>query len=118
MAVLGDMSPPKTLTNPLYTYLREDQVAQFNRARAGMDAIDLSCANLRGSDLRGADLRGVDFEGAYLRYADLRGLDLSQTNLRGASIGDAEISGVLFPAELSSEEIRLSHTFGTRMRYR
>ncbi len=109
---------PKILDNPLYLLLREDRPKEFNKRRHSEAPIDLRYGNFRGNDLRGADLRQVDFEGAYFRSADLRGLDLSQTNLRGASLADAKVSGVLFPDELTPEEIRLSVELGTRLRYR
>jgi hypothetical protein len=37
--------------------------------------------------------------------------------MEGVSLRGARISGVMFPAELGADEIRLSVEFGTRMRY-
>ncbi len=48
----------------------------------------------------------------------LRGIDFSKAWLEGASLNSARISGAYFPAELTPEEIILSVTHGTRMRYR
>ena len=112
------MAEPRTSDDPLYRLLRHGEVDEFNAKRAGGEACNLRGTDLRGVDLRGLDARGLDLGGCYLRQADLRGLDLSETNLRGASISGAKISGVLFPIELSAEEITLSLTHGTRMRYR
>ena len=67
--------------------------------------------------MRGLDAAGIDFSNSYFRGADLRGVDFSTTNLEGASLNSARISGVLFPAELSPEEIELSINHGTRLRY-
>jgi uncharacterized protein YjbI with pentapeptide repeats len=109
---------PKILHDRLYRLLREGAVAEFNRRRAGGEECDLRGADFRSLDLRGADLRALDLSGCYFRQADLRGLDLSSCCLEGASIHNANISGVYFPKELESDEIRLSLAQGTRMRYR
>ena len=118
MFQLGPTVAPKILNDPLYLLLREDKPKEFNRRRPAGVPLDLRFGNFRGNDLRGADLAEVDMEGAYFRSADLRGLDLSRTNLRGVSLADAKISGVLFPVEISAEEIRMSVEMGTRLRYR
>ncbi|MCX5736252.1 MAG: pentapeptide repeat-containing protein [candidate division NC10 bacterium] len=101
----------------LANLLREGHFEEFNRL-AAQEPPDLRNADLRMLDLRHADLTHADLRGAYLRNADLRGLDLSEASLEGASLHDTRVSGVLFPAALHAEEIRLSLTFGTRMRAR
>lgn len=97
--------------------LRHDRIDEFNR-RAAKEPPDLVDADLRGVDLRKADLSHADLRGAYLRQADLRGVDLSHAKLEGASIHGARIGGVLFPPDISAEEVRLSWELGTRMRRR
>jgi uncharacterized protein YjbI with pentapeptide repeats len=97
------------------TLLREAKVEEFNRQAAGQPPV-LANADLRMLDLREADLHNADLHGAYLRDTDLRGLDLSAANLDRASLHAANVSGVLFPGDLTPEEIRLSLDFGTRMR--
>ncbi|UCH10165.1 MAG: pentapeptide repeat-containing protein [Fidelibacterota bacterium] len=114
------MSPaiPKVLDNEMYRLLREDKIDDFNAKRAAGEACDFRGADFRNVDLHGADVRNIDFSDCYFRQANLRGLDMSTCRLEGASIRDARISGTYFPKELTPEEIRLSHQFGTRMRYR
>jgi uncharacterized protein YjbI with pentapeptide repeats len=112
------MSRAKFLDDPMFHLLRHGKIAEFNAQRAAGQNPDLRDADLRGTDLRELDAAGLDLCGCYLRQADLRGLDLSQTRLDGASLFSAKISGALFPRELSAEEINLSLTHGTRMRYR
>ncbi len=97
--------------------LREGWTDDFNRM-AAQETPELRNADLRMLDLRKADLTRADLRGAYLRNADLRGLDLSGAMMDGASLHDARVAGVLFPANLSPDEIHLSLTFGTRMRAR
>jgi len=63
------------------------------------------------------DAVGIDFSNSYFRGADLRGIDFSTANLEGASLNGARISGVLFPAKLAPQEIKLSVNRGTRLRY-
>ena len=91
----------------LANLLREGHFEEFNRLAAQ-----------EPPDLRNADLRMLDLRHANLTHADLRGLDLSEASLEGASLHDTRVSGVLFPTALNAEEIRLSLTFGTRMRVR
>ena len=91
----------------LANLLREGHFEEFNRLAAQ-----------EPPDLRNADLRMLDLRHANLTHADLRGLDLSEASLEGASLHDTRVSGVLFPTALNPEEIRLSLTFGTRMRAR
>jgi uncharacterized protein YjbI with pentapeptide repeats len=109
---------PQIKDDPLYRLLREGAVDDFNSRRAAGESCDLSGCDFRTLDLRKLDARGLDLSNCYFRQADLRGLDLSATNLEGASINAAKISGTFFPVELSAEEISLSLTHGTRMRYR
>jgi uncharacterized protein YjbI with pentapeptide repeats len=109
---------PEIKDDPMYRLLREGDIEEFNTRRAAGETCDLVGCDLRTIDLRKLDARGLDFRDCYFRQADLRGVDLSQTNLEGASINAAKISGAYFPKELSAEEITLSLTHGTRMRYR
>ena len=109
---------PEIKDDPMYRLLREGDIEEFNTRRAAGETCDLVSCDLRTIDLRKLDARGLDFRDCYFRQADLRGVDLSQTNLEGASINAAKISGAFFPKELSAEEITLSLTHGTRMRYR
>jgi uncharacterized protein YjbI with pentapeptide repeats len=112
------MSQPKVLDSPLYTMLRNDNVAGFNQEKPKSGVIDFTGGDFRGLDLRNLDTTGIDFTDAYFRSADLRGLDLSNTPMEGASIAHAQISGVFFPRELTADEILMSVNFGTRLRYR
>jgi uncharacterized protein YjbI with pentapeptide repeats len=94
----------------------EENLKKFNELVELGKQPDLRNANLSGLDLRSAKLTGLDLSGCYFRGANLSGLDLSGCNLQGASLRGARISGVLFPADVSAEEIRLSVDFGTRIR--
>ncbi len=110
---------PKIVDDELYQLLRADDVATFNEKKKAHELpIRMNGLDFRGLDLRGLDADGVDFSNAYFHQADLRGIDFSKSKLEGASINKASISGCYFPKQLSAEEIRLSHTCGTRMRYR
>lgn len=109
---------PQITDDPMYRLLREGAIEEFNQRRAGGEPCDLVGCDFRTLDLRKLDARGLDLRNCYFRQADLRGLDLTEANLDGASINAAKISGVYFPKELSAEEITLSLTHGTRMRYR
>jgi len=112
------MQEPRISDDILYQLLRHGNIKQFNKMRAESASCDLRGTDLRGLDLRGMDARGLDLGDCYLRQADLRGIDFSETNLEGASISGAKISRTRFPKELDAEEITLSLTHGTRMRYR
>lgn len=112
------MSSPQNLENPYFQLLKEENIAEFNRRKAEAAAPALRGGNYRNLDLRGLDADGLDFGDAYFRGADLRGIDFRNTNLEGASMIDAQISGCYFPPQLSAEELRLSITLGTRLRYR
>lgn len=112
------MSGPVIHNNALYHLLRDENIAEFNqRIKAGETAA-LAAGDYRGLDLRGLDASGLNLSDAYFRNADLRGIDFRNAQLDGASIADAQISGCYFPEPLSAEEIHLSLTLGTRMRYR
>ncbi|WP_144395365.1 pentapeptide repeat-containing protein [Pleionea sediminis] len=108
----------KIIDDPLYQLLRNEQVDDFNKQRKSLDTLDFSNCDFRGLDLRGLDASGISFSGAYFRGADLRGIDFTQSNLRGASLASSQVSGCYFPMELAPEEIELSISRGTRMRYR
>ena len=109
---------PQIKDDPMYRLLREGAIEEFNERRAKGETCDLVGCDFRTLDLRKLDAKGLDLRDCYFRQADLRGLDLSETNLEGASINASKISGVFFPKELDAEEINLSLTHGTRMRYR
>ena len=101
----------------LYQLLRQGEVDEFNRRREAGETCELRGADLRGVDLRKMNAKGLDMRDCYFRQSDLRGVDFSETNLEGASINGSKISGTYFPKELRAEEITLSLTHGTRMRY-
>jgi uncharacterized protein YjbI with pentapeptide repeats len=109
---------PTIAEDRLYQLIRLRLIKEFNTQRAGFSSYDFSGMDFRGLDLRGIDADNIDFGNGYFRQADLRGLDLRSCNLEGASIHAAKISGVYFPEALSADEIMLSLTHGTRMRYR
>ncbi|WP_166252711.1 pentapeptide repeat-containing protein [Marinobacter salicampi] len=108
----------RTINDPLYQTLKNENVDAFNAAKAGMDSLpSFSHGDFRGLDLRSMDADGLDLSHAYFRGADIRGIDFSGANLEGASIAGAKISGCLFPRELHADEIIMSLNHGTRMRY-
>ncbi|MDR2613387.1 MAG: pentapeptide repeat-containing protein [Deltaproteobacteria bacterium] len=96
--------------------LFEENAEKFNKLVKEGNTPELRNKNLSDLDLTAFNLRDADLSGCYMRGANLKGLDLSGANLDGASIKHALISGTLFPRGLSSCEIQLSHTHGTRMR--
>lgn len=112
------MTAPQIHNDPLYQLLHEENIAEFNRRRNEAKTALLRGGNYRGLDLRGLNADGLDFGDGYFHGADLRGIDFRNTNLEGASMIDAKISGCYFPLQLSAEEIRLSVSMGTRLRYR
>lgn len=103
--------------DPMYRLLREGCIKEFNAKKASGDKCDLRGCDLRGLDFRGLNADGLDFRDCYFRQSDLRGVDFSKANMDGASINACQISGCLFPTELSASEIELSLLHGTRMRY-
>ncbi len=109
---------PRITEDYMYLLAREGKVDEFNTQRAKGDGCMFSGLDFRGVDLRGLDVRGIDFSGSSFRLADLRGLDMRTCNLEGATIKEAKVSGACFPSEIRAEEIRLSITYGTCMRYR
>jgi uncharacterized protein YjbI with pentapeptide repeats len=100
--------------------VQEENHIAFNQLAEALAAQgkgpDLSGAHLRSYDLRKFNLKKANLTNAYMRVADLRGQDLSEAILEGASICDANISGALFPRNLSATEIQMSHRCGARMR--
>jgi len=114
---MAESELPKITKDPMYQLLRVDNVKAFNLKKESGATCDLVCVNLRGLDMRGIDAEGLDFTDSYMRVADLRGIDFRNAILEGVNIRGAKISGTYFPVELSAEEIRLSHEYGTRMRY-
>ena len=111
------MAEPEMKDNHLYKLLREGKIGDFNQACANGEVPDLINADMRGLSLQGLNADGLDLQGCYFRQADLRGIDFSKAQLDGASVHASKISGCLFPTELSANEIALSLTHGTRMRY-
>jgi uncharacterized protein YjbI with pentapeptide repeats len=109
---------PQIKDDPMYRLLREGDVEEFNARRAAGESCDLRGCDFRSSDLRRLHAKGLDLRDCYFHSADLRGVDLTEAKLEGASINAAKIAGTYFPRELSAEEITLSLTHGTRMRYR
>jgi uncharacterized protein YjbI with pentapeptide repeats len=109
---------PQIKDDPMYQLLRDGDTEEFNTRRAAGESCDLTGCDFRTLDLRKLDAKGLDLRDCYFRQTDLRGVDLSEANLEGASINAAKISGAYFPKQLSAEELNLSLTHGTRMRYR
>ena len=103
--------------DPMVLMIRDGRYEQFNQARAEGKAMNLKGADLGAANLRRFQVEGLDLSDCNLRQADLRGLDLRDCRLEGACLTGARIEGTYFPVELSAEEIRLSQTIGTRMRY-
>ncbi len=108
---------PRRPDHELYKLLQDEQLDEFNRRRAAGEDFDTRGLDLRALDLRGLDTTGLDLTDCYLRDTNLAGLDLREVPMEGASIFEARISGVFFPCELTAAEIRMSRTFGTRLRY-
>jgi uncharacterized protein YjbI with pentapeptide repeats len=111
------LKKPIENTDPLYMFLREGKIKEFNARKTSGKVPNLRDTDMRGLDLRGMDASGLDMSNCYFRQTDLRGIDFSQAKLGGASINGAKISGCLFPKELSAEEITMSLLHGTRLRY-
>ena len=110
------MPKPRFPDDEAFHCLRSGDLEGYHAQIADRQQVDFSNSDLRATDLRNADLSKVILRGAYLRDADLRGLDLSHMDLKGCSLLHAKVGGVLFPANLPPEEIRLSLQFGTRLR--
>ncbi|ABR80789.1 TPA: pentapeptide repeat-containing protein [Pseudomonas aeruginosa] len=111
------MNAPRQLDSPLYQLLHDEDIEGFNQQKPADGWIDLAGGDFRGLDLRLLDAARVDFSDAYFRGADLRGVDLREARLEGASLAHAQISGTYFPLRLAADEIRMSVSFGTRLRY-
>jgi len=112
------MAKPTMSKDPLFQLLREEQVAEFNRRRAAGAKIDLRGTDLSRIDLRGLEADGLDLSDCYMRMSDLRGIDFRRANLEGTSFASANISGCYFPPEITADEMALSISQGTRVRYR
>jgi uncharacterized protein YjbI with pentapeptide repeats len=106
------------MNNEVFKSLRAGDLDTYHRLIQGQEEVDLTDADLRGTDLRHADITKAKLRGAYLRDADLRGVDLRHLDLEGCSLLHAKISGTFFPDNITPEEIRLSHDYGTRLRVR
>ena len=100
---------------PRLDLLLEENLERFNELVRQGQPPDLKGANLAGLDLRKALLKGLDLSGCYLRNTNLKGVDLTGCNLKGASLRNAQVSGALFPDNISPEELRLSLELGTRI---
>ena len=111
-------SSRKPKGDPMYELLQQENIMEFNSRRALGQECDLNSVHLRGLDLRGLDATGLNLKDAYLRGADLRGVDFRRANLEGASLAECNISGCYFPLELAADEILLSVSRGTRLRYK
>ncbi|WP_026179796.1 pentapeptide repeat-containing protein [Hahella ganghwensis] len=112
------MEKVKIIDHPMYQLLRDEKIEEFNtRKGQGEAAPSFELCDFRGLDLRGLDAHGLDLRGAYFRGADLRGINFEDTLMEGASIAATKISGCLFPKALPADEIIMSLTHGTRMRY-
>jgi hypothetical protein len=101
---------------PKVELLFEENIETFNRLVEEGKAPDLRNTNLSGIDLRKARFKGLDLSGCYLRNTNMRGMDLTGCNLQGTSLQGAQVSGVLFPDNVSMEEIKASVEYGTRIR--
>ena len=112
------MANPAISDDPLYRLLRDGKVAEFNQRVAAGEQANVAGCDYRHLNLQGLETSGLDFSNCYFRQTDLRGIDFSNcATLNGTSIHGAKISGVLFPKELSANEILLSLEHGTRLRY-
>ncbi|OZG70046.1 hypothetical protein BTA51_27995 [Hahella sp. CCB-MM4] len=112
------MDKVRIIEDTMYQLLRDEKIDEFNdRKNNGQALPSFEFCDFRGLDLRGLDADGLDLRGAYFRGADLRGINFSNTQLEGASIAATKISGCLFPKQLPADEVIMSLTHGTRMRY-
>lgn len=111
------MPKPMITKDPLYQLLREGSIKEFNALRGKGEQCDLRGVDLSRIDLREMNAEGLDMSDCYFRMTDLRGVDFRNTKLDGASFASANISGCYFPRELPADEILLSVTHGTRVRY-
>ena len=111
------INQPEIKDDPMYRLLRDGEIDEFNARHAAGESCNLRGCDFRTTDLRKLHAKGLDLRDCYFRQADLRGIDFSETNLEGSSINAAKISGTYFPHQLSADEIMLSLTHGTRMRY-
>jgi uncharacterized protein YjbI with pentapeptide repeats len=113
------MERVKIIDDQLYHLLRQEKIKEFNEQKQGVGTVvSFQFCDFRGLDLRGMDAEGLDLRGAYFRGADLRGIDFRKTHLEGASIASTKISGCFFPSAIEADEIMMSLSHGTRMRYR
>jgi uncharacterized protein YjbI with pentapeptide repeats len=108
---------PRIPQDPLYLLLREGNILEFNRRKALGETCDMTHCDFRSLDLVGIDAHGLDWSNSYFKQTDLRGVDLRTTRLEGASFNKALIAGTFFPTEIAPEEIYLSVSLGTRLRY-
>ncbi len=107
-----------SLKKKICRLLQDDRIEEANAILADMDNFSLADTNLRSTNLRGLDVEGIDFSNAYFRSANLKGLDMRTCILEGASLHGAMIAGTYFSDVLAPEEILLSVTHGTRLRYK
>ena len=63
-------------------------------------------------------IRNEDIKGFNAQKAKDGPIDLCNGDFRGLDLRNLDVSRVLFPEELSADEILMSKNFGTRLRYR
>lgn len=106
------------LSKEICKLLQDNKAEQANTLLENVDDFSLAGANMRSANLQGFKVHGIDLSNAYLRSANMKGLDMRSCNLEGASLHGAKIAGAYFPDDLTPEEIQMSVTHGTRLRYR
>ena len=111
------MSQPRQLDNPLYSLIRNEQIAAFNAKSPKTRVCRPERRGFSRIDLRALDAQGINFSNAYFRGTDLRGLDLRSATTRRCQPGACADFRGLLPAELTADEILMSVNFGTRLRY-
>lgn len=102
----------------IYQAIVNEDVDTFNKICLTHDHFDLSSHSFLSVDFRKFDLSKAlfNFDNCYFKSSDLRGQTLSHSSFSGASMHLARVSGVLFPDNVSAQEIELSINKGTRIR--
>jgi uncharacterized protein YjbI with pentapeptide repeats len=101
----------------LFALVRGEDIDGFNNAKPKFARVNFGGADLRGLDLRMMDVERVDFSNAYFGCADLRGLDLRGCNLQGANLEFALVAEVLFPADITPEQVCASVNDGVPLHH-
>jgi uncharacterized protein YjbI with pentapeptide repeats len=92
-------------------------LAEDQRDRLDLHAVDLRHAGLRGADLEGANLRGAHLEEADLFGADLEGADLGGAHLEQANLLYAHLEQAnLYEAHLEEANLIGAHLEGANLR--